>query len=87
MENLSGLSPDPEKGIFVVRENGTTCLMAEFAAKLIVPYDVSASNYVDVRIFRSRLPDTCPAFPSLLPWRNVALSQNGGGGLREGHVF
>ncbi|KAJ7341570.1 hypothetical protein JRQ81_005831 [Phrynocephalus forsythii] len=47
VENLSGLSPDPEKGIFVVRENGTTCLMAEFAAKLIVPYDVSASNYVD----------------------------------------
>uniref|UniRef100_A0A8D2J751 Lysosome-associated membrane glycoprotein 5 n=1 Tax=Varanus komodoensis TaxID=61221 RepID=A0A8D2J751_VARKO len=47
VENLSGLSPNPEKAIFVVRENGSICLMAEFAAKLIVPYDVSASNYVD----------------------------------------
>ncbi|KAL4680609.1 hypothetical protein H8959_022550 [Pygathrix nigripes] len=49
VENLSGLSTNPEKDIFVVRENGTTCLMAEFAAKFIVPYDVWASNYVDVR--------------------------------------
>ncbi|EMP31738.1 hypothetical protein UY3_11120 [Chelonia mydas] len=48
VENLSGLSPSPEKDIFVVRDNGTTCLMAEFAAKLMVPYDVSASNYVDL---------------------------------------
>ncbi|XP_006007116.1 lysosome-associated membrane glycoprotein 5 [Latimeria chalumnae] len=48
VENLSGLSPNPEKDIFVVRENGTTCLMAEFAAKFIVPYDVWASNYVDL---------------------------------------
>lgn len=32
----------------MVRENRTTCLMAEFAAKFIVPYDVWASNYVDV---------------------------------------
>lgn len=48
VENLSGLSPNPEKDIFVVRENRTTCLMAEFAAKFIVPYDVWASNYVDV---------------------------------------
>ncbi|XP_036608235.1 lysosome-associated membrane glycoprotein 5 isoform X2 [Trichosurus vulpecula] len=47
VENLSGLSTNPEKDIFVVRENGTTCLMAEFAAKFIVPYDVWASNYVD----------------------------------------
>ena len=51
VENLSGLSTHPEKDIFVVRENGTTCLMAEFAAKFIVPYDVWASNYVDVRHF------------------------------------
>lgn len=51
VENLSGLSTNPEKDIFVVRENGTTCLMAEFAAKFIVPYDVWASNYVDVRHF------------------------------------
>lgn len=51
VENLSGLSPNPEKAIFVVRENGTTCLMAEFAAKFIVPYDVWASNFVDVRTF------------------------------------
>ncbi|XP_073195739.1 lysosome-associated membrane glycoprotein 5 isoform X2 [Lepidochelys kempii] len=48
VENLSGLSTSPEKDIFVVRDNGTTCLMAEFAAKLMVPYDVSASNYVDL---------------------------------------
>lgn len=48
VENLSGLSPNPEKDIFVVRENRTTCLMAEFAAKFLVPYDVWASNYVDV---------------------------------------
>uniref|UniRef100_A0ABI7XG72 Lysosome-associated membrane glycoprotein 5 n=1 Tax=Felis catus TaxID=9685 RepID=A0ABI7XG72_FELCA len=48
VENLSGLSTNPEKDIFVVRENGTTCLMAEFAAKFIVPYDVWASNYVDL---------------------------------------
>uniref|UniRef100_A0A8C6ZKZ7 Lysosome-associated membrane glycoprotein 5 n=1 Tax=Nothoprocta perdicaria TaxID=30464 RepID=A0A8C6ZKZ7_NOTPE len=48
VENLSGLSPSPEKDIFVVRENRTTCLMAEFAARFIVPYDVWASNYVDV---------------------------------------
>ncbi|XP_004383140.1 lysosome-associated membrane glycoprotein 5 [Trichechus manatus latirostris] len=48
VENLSGLSTNPEKDIFVVRENGTTCLMAEFAAKFVVPYDVWASNYVDL---------------------------------------
>lgn len=54
VENLSGLSTNPEKDIFVVRENGTTCLMAEFAAKFIVPYDVWASNYVDVRHFFPR---------------------------------
>ncbi|NXL39968.1 LAMP5 protein, partial [Glaucidium brasilianum] len=47
VENLSGLSPNPEKDIFVVRENRTTCLMAEFAAKFIVPYDIRASNHVD----------------------------------------
>lgn len=54
VENLSGLSPNPEKDIFVVRENRTTCLMAEFAAKFIVPYDVWASNYVDVSGGRGR---------------------------------
>ncbi|XP_015669028.1 lysosome-associated membrane glycoprotein 5 [Protobothrops mucrosquamatus] len=48
VENLSGLSPNPEKAIFVVRENGTTCLMAEFAAKLVVPYEIWASNFVDM---------------------------------------
>nr|XP_033793543.1 lysosome-associated membrane glycoprotein 5 [Geotrypetes seraphini] len=48
VENLSGLSTNPDKDIFVVRENGTTCLMAEFAAKFIVPYDVRASNYIDL---------------------------------------
>ncbi|NXX58925.1 LAMP5 protein, partial [Scopus umbretta] len=59
VENLSGLSPNPEKDIFVVRENRTTCLMAEFAAKFIVPYDVWASNY------RSLRPPHCapPACP------------------------
>ncbi|TNM95131.1 hypothetical protein fugu_017890 [Takifugu bimaculatus] len=30
-ENLSGLSNNPDKAIFAVRENGTTCLMVEFA--------------------------------------------------------
>ncbi|KAF5924929.1 hypothetical protein HPG69_008603 [Diceros bicornis minor] len=54
VENLSGLSTNPEKDIFVVRENGTTCLMAEFAAKFIVPYDVWASNYVDADISLTR---------------------------------
>lgn len=57
VENLSGLSTSPGKDIFVVRENGTTCLMAEFAAKFIVPYDVWANNYVDVRnLFLPGLP-------------------------------
>ncbi|XP_062813729.1 lysosome-associated membrane glycoprotein 5 isoform X1 [Anolis carolinensis] len=56
VENLSGLSQDPEKAIFVVRENGTTCLMAEFAAKLIVPYEVSASNFVDTITEQASIP-------------------------------
>ncbi|XP_075452141.1 lysosome-associated membrane glycoprotein 5 [Ascaphus truei] len=47
VENLSGLSTNPEKYIFAVRENGTTCLMAEFSAKIMVPYEVPASNEVD----------------------------------------
>ncbi|PIO40752.1 hypothetical protein AB205_0052200 [Aquarana catesbeiana] len=47
VENLSGLSTNPEKNIFVIRENGTTCLMAEFSAKLAVPYEVPSSNEVD----------------------------------------
>uniref|UniRef100_A0A8P0TA40 Lysosome-associated membrane glycoprotein 5 n=1 Tax=Canis lupus familiaris TaxID=9615 RepID=A0A8P0TA40_CANLF len=57
VENLSGLSTNPEKDIFVVRENGTTCLMAEFAAKFIVPYDVWASNYVDESRNASKGPE------------------------------
>uniref|UniRef100_A0A452H876 Lysosome-associated membrane glycoprotein 5 n=1 Tax=Gopherus agassizii TaxID=38772 RepID=A0A452H876_9SAUR len=56
VENLSGLSTSPEKDIFVVRDNGTTCLMAEFAAKLMVPYDVSASNYVDLITEEAEIP-------------------------------
>ncbi|KAM9383315.1 lysosome-associated membrane glycoprotein 5 [Phaethornis superciliosus] len=56
VENLSGLSPNPEKDIFVVRENRTTCLMAEFAAKFIVPYDVWASNYVDMITEQADIP-------------------------------
>ncbi|XP_034965977.2 lysosome-associated membrane glycoprotein 5 [Zootoca vivipara] len=56
VENLSGLSSNPEKAIFVVRENGTTCLMAEFAAKFIVPYDVWASNYVDLITEQAYIP-------------------------------
>uniref|UniRef100_A0A8C3S325 Lysosome-associated membrane glycoprotein 5 n=1 Tax=Chelydra serpentina TaxID=8475 RepID=A0A8C3S325_CHESE len=56
VENLSGLSTSPEKDIFVVRDNGTTCLMAEFAAKLTVPYDVSASNYVDLITEEAEIP-------------------------------
>uniref|UniRef100_A0A8C6ZPY4 Lysosome-associated membrane glycoprotein 5 n=1 Tax=Nothoprocta perdicaria TaxID=30464 RepID=A0A8C6ZPY4_NOTPE len=56
VENLSGLSPSPEKDIFVVRENRTTCLMAEFAARFIVPYDVWASNYVDLITEQAEIP-------------------------------
>ncbi|XP_007670291.1 lysosome-associated membrane glycoprotein 5 [Ornithorhynchus anatinus] len=56
VENLSGLSTNPEKDIFVVRENGTTCLMAEFAAKFIVPYDVWASNFVDLITEQADIP-------------------------------
>ncbi|XP_053315493.1 lysosome-associated membrane glycoprotein 5 isoform X2 [Spea bombifrons] len=47
VENLSGLSSNPAKNIFAIRENGTTCLMAEFAAKIIVPYEVPSINEVD----------------------------------------
>ncbi|CAI9542629.1 unnamed protein product [Staurois parvus] len=47
VENLSGLSANPEKNIFAIRENGTTCLMAEFSAKIAVPYEVPSSNEVD----------------------------------------
>ncbi|MEQ2170689.1 hypothetical protein GOODEAATRI_002854 [Goodea atripinnis] len=46
-ENLSGLSDNPDKAIFAVRENGTTCLMVEFAVKFLVPYDVLALNGID----------------------------------------
>ncbi|KAJ8355429.1 hypothetical protein SKAU_G00182230 [Synaphobranchus kaupii] len=48
VENLSGLSTNPDKDIFVVRENGTTCLMAEFAVRFLVPYDVLALNGIDL---------------------------------------
>ncbi|XP_062857445.1 lysosome-associated membrane glycoprotein 5 [Trichomycterus rosablanca] len=48
VENLSGLSPNPNRDIFVVRDNGTTCLMAEFAVKIVVPYDVLALNGIDL---------------------------------------
>ncbi|KAL4630532.1 lysosome-associated membrane glycoprotein 5 isoform X2 [Arapaima gigas] len=48
VENLSGLSTNPDKDIFVVRENGSTCLMAEFAVKFTVPYDVLALNGIDL---------------------------------------
>ncbi|XP_036406215.1 lysosome-associated membrane glycoprotein 5 [Megalops cyprinoides] len=48
VENLSGLSTNPDKDIFVVRENGTTCLMAEFAVRFVVPYDVLALNGIDL---------------------------------------
>ncbi|KAM5165541.1 lysosome-associated membrane glycoprotein 5 [Mantella aurantiaca] len=47
VENLSGLSTNPEKNIFAIRENGTTCLMAEFSARIVVPYEVPSSNEVD----------------------------------------
>ncbi|KAM9435453.1 lysosome-associated membrane glycoprotein 5 [Clarias gariepinus] len=48
VENLSGLSSNPDKDIFVVRENATTCLMAEFAVKFVIPYDVLALNGIDL---------------------------------------
>ncbi|XP_065131250.1 lysosome-associated membrane glycoprotein 5 [Paramisgurnus dabryanus] len=48
VENLSGLSPNPDRDIFVVRENGSTCLMAEFAVKFLIPYDVLALNGIDL---------------------------------------
>ncbi|KAI3363785.1 hypothetical protein L3Q82_001393 [Scortum barcoo] len=35
-ENLSGLSDNPDRAIFAVRENGTTCLMVEFAVKFLL---------------------------------------------------
>ncbi|KAM7368137.1 hypothetical protein PAMP_014384 [Pampus punctatissimus] len=47
-ENLSGLSNNPDKAIFAVRENSTTCLMVEVAVKFIVPYDVLALNGIDL---------------------------------------
>ncbi|OCT77734.1 lysosome-associated membrane glycoprotein 5 [Xenopus laevis] len=47
VENLSGLSSNPDKNIFAIRDNGTTCLMAEFSAKILVPYEVPSSNEVD----------------------------------------
>lgn len=47
-ENLSGLSNNPDKAIFAVRENSSTCLMVEFAVKFLVPYDVLALNGIDL---------------------------------------
>ncbi|KAG7258234.1 hypothetical protein CRUP_014301, partial [Coryphaenoides rupestris] len=55
-ENLSGLSTDPDKGIFAVRENGTTCLMVEFAVKITVPFDVLALNGIDLITEQASLP-------------------------------
>ncbi|KAM6954147.1 lysosome-associated membrane glycoprotein 5 [Aplochiton taeniatus] len=55
-ENLSGLSTNPDKGIFAVRENGTTCLMVEFAVRFIVPYDVLALNGIDLITEQAYLP-------------------------------
>ncbi|KAA0708144.1 Lysosome-associated membrane glycoprotein 5 [Triplophysa tibetana] len=48
VENLSGLSPNPDRDIFVVRENGSTCMMAEFAVKFLIPFDVLALNGIDL---------------------------------------
>lgn len=55
-ENLSGLSNNPDKDIFAVRENGTTCLMAEFAAKFVIPYDVLALNGIDLITEQASMP-------------------------------
>ncbi|XP_059897416.1 LOW QUALITY PROTEIN: lysosome-associated membrane glycoprotein 5 [Gadus macrocephalus] len=55
-ENLSGLSTNPDKGIFAVRENGTTCLMVEFAVRLTVPFDVLALNGIDLITEQAYLP-------------------------------
>lgn len=82
VENLSGLSPNPEKDIFVVRENRTTCLMAEFAAKFIVPYDVWASNYVDVSGGRGRPGGSgAPAGPGMAGDTHTHTSAGSAGGL------
>uniref|UniRef100_A0A7M4EZY2 Lysosome-associated membrane glycoprotein 5 n=1 Tax=Crocodylus porosus TaxID=8502 RepID=A0A7M4EZY2_CROPO len=56
VENLSGLSPNPEKDIFAVKENGKACLVAEFAAKFLVPYYVRDVNYVDVITEQADIP-------------------------------
>ncbi|KAL2082133.1 hypothetical protein ACEWY4_021951 [Coilia grayii] len=55
-ENLSGLSNNPDKDIFAVRENGTTCLMAEFAGKFAIPYDVLALNGIDLITETANVP-------------------------------
>ncbi|KAF0023241.1 hypothetical protein F2P81_023871 [Scophthalmus maximus] len=57
-ENLSGLSTNPDKAIFAVRENGTTCLMVEFAVRFLVPYDVLALNGID--LITEQAPFTLP---------------------------
>ncbi|XP_012694836.1 lysosome-associated membrane glycoprotein 5 [Clupea harengus] len=55
-ENLSGLSTNPDKDIFAVRENGTTCLMAEFAGRFVIPYDVLALNGIDLITEQASVP-------------------------------
>uniref|UniRef100_A0A3Q3K8P2 Lysosome-associated membrane glycoprotein 5 n=2 Tax=Monopterus albus TaxID=43700 RepID=A0A3Q3K8P2_MONAL len=57
-ENLSGLSNNPDRAIFAVRENGTTCLMVEFVVKFLVPYDVLALNGID--LITEQAPFTLP---------------------------
>uniref|UniRef100_A0A8C4NI07 Lysosomal associated membrane protein family member 5 n=1 Tax=Eptatretus burgeri TaxID=7764 RepID=A0A8C4NI07_EPTBU len=43
----SGASAGEDAGISL-EDNGTTCLMAKFAIKFLIPYDVWASNFVDL---------------------------------------
>ena len=45
----SGASAGEDAGISL-EDNGTTCLMAKFAIKFLIPYDVWASNFVDVSV-------------------------------------
>lgn len=78
-ENLSGLSTNPDKAIFAVRENGTTCLMVEFAVKFLVPYDVLALNGIDVRkpLTSPHKPPTHPTVTHVVSHFNLFLRQKG----------
>ncbi|XP_077407966.1 lysosome-associated membrane glycoprotein 5 [Vanacampus margaritifer] len=75
-ENLSGLSDNPDRAIFAVRENGTTCLMVEFAVRLVVPYDVLALNRID--LFTEQASFTLP--------RSAQIDGNCGGTESEIHI-